>query len=62
MDKKSVRAVAVTIFSGVLFLESMFAGGVASEETGSGNVQTNPVPQFTDSRRLRISTKKKRSL
>ena len=34
MDKKSVRAVAVTIFSGVLFLESMFAGGVASEETG----------------------------
>ena len=25
MDKKSVRAVAVTIFSGVLFLESMFA-------------------------------------
>lgn len=30
--------------------------------TGSGNVQTNPVPQFTDSRRLRISTKKKRSL
>ena len=34
MDKKSVQAVAVTIFSGVLFLESMFAGGVASEETG----------------------------
>ena len=34
MDKKSVQAVLVTIFSGVLFLESMFAGGVASEETG----------------------------
>ena len=34
MDRKSVQAVLVTIFSGVLFLESMFAGGVASEETG----------------------------
>ncbi len=34
MDKKSIQTVTVMIFTGLLFLQSLFAGGVASRETG----------------------------
>ncbi len=34
MDKKTIQAVTVMIFTGLLFLQSLFAGGVASRETG----------------------------